>query len=299
MDNNKGFTLIEVIISLAIVGIVTLAIFSFFNFNVNAFNKNSEEMKEQSSLRLVSLKLTNELRNIGYIDLGNYSFENTSSISAISTTDSFIYNYDNTIKKGNPSSIIDYAEDEVRNVNFSLTEENERFFLSIEVLSDTNSYSTEILLNNIITDATEVDGTLIQIDPSDVNAGNFTSIQFNFNKPPIDYISSNSSNGGGNENEETDPLALVYPPEYTKKNKTFEYTATAKGGTPPYTYIIDNVSYDGGTANDIDGNIAGDTIIWQAPNENNKVLTFSVSVTDDLGETSSVTFEVETSSSGN
>ena len=296
MDNDKGFTLIEIIISLAIVGIITLAIFSFFTFNVNAFNKSSEEMEEQSSLRLVSLKLTNELRNIGYIDLGNHSFSATSDISTLSTTDNFIYVYDNSVKKGDSSSIIDYAEDEVKNVNFSLKEENERFFLNIEVLSDTNSYTTEILLNNIITKETETDGTFIQMDSSDINSGNYTSIQYNYEKPPIEYMSSNTSNGSGGGGGETDPLTLIYPPEYTKKKKTFEYTASAQGGTPPYNYEIILISFDGGSTPDI--SFDKKTISWEAPNDVGKVLRFSVSVTDSLGITLNATFDVITSNSG-
>lgn len=288
MKNNKGFTLIEVIISLAIVTIVTLSIFSFFRFNLNSFNMSTEAMEKQSNLRITSYKLTNELRNIGFVDLDNYAM---SDISSMITSDSFIFVDSNSLKKGNYNSITNFADDEITNIEFSLREEKGRFFLNVEVFSGIDSYKTEILLNNIITDNTDDDGNLIQMDNYDIDNGTFSSIQYNYSNPPMEYYTTINEPNTGDEDYE---LTLKHPPSLTlKKNQKFKYTAQAEGGTAPYFYEID---YDSSQTDEPYPTINGDTIEWDPPNEVDKKLVFTITITDSNINpvTSIISFEITT-----
>lgn len=185
-QKNRGFTLIEVVVAMAILGIVTIMIFSLLGYNLNAFSQSSAAVDEQSSLRLAAYKLTNKLRNIGYIDLGNGSFADTSAIQAVSATDHFIFLSDDGLKDGDFSSISSVSDAEIKSVLFSLRESNEKYFLGITLSGSTDAYTTEVLLNNIVTNSA------VQMGSFDM-ASAFSYIQYNYNEPPAVSTSASSS----------------------------------------------------------------------------------------------------------
>jgi prepilin-type N-terminal cleavage/methylation domain-containing protein len=89
VNNRKGFTLVEVIISLAIVGIVAAMAFTFFNFgNRTAFMSFSKN-QTQTDLRTTSEYLVSNLRNATEIEL------NPSVSIPINQTDPYDYIYFN------------------------------------------------------------------------------------------------------------------------------------------------------------------------------------------------------------
>lgn len=182
----RGFTLIEVVVAMAILGIVTIMIFSLLGYNLNAFSQSSAAVDEQSSLRLAAYKLTNKLRNIGYIDLGNGSFADTSAIQAVSATDHFIFLSDDGLKDGDFSSISSVSDAEIKSVLFSLRGSNEKYFLGITLSGSTDTYTTEVLLNNIVTNSA------VQMGSFDM-ASAFSYIQYNYNEPPAVSTSASSS----------------------------------------------------------------------------------------------------------
>ena len=142
---NKGFTLIELIVSMAIVSVIMIALMSFFVYNLRTFNKSSEALDEQSNLRLVSYRLTNELRNIGYINLYN----DVTLPSPI--VDSYIHLDSNRIRLTNAVSTLYLADSILDDIQFSLTEnDQEKYILSVTLVGGVHSYSTEILLMVVI-----------------------------------------------------------------------------------------------------------------------------------------------------
>lgn len=59
---SKGVTLIELVIVLALMGIVTAAIFSFYSFSVDTFNTAKNKSDIQQDILIAANFITNELR---------------------------------------------------------------------------------------------------------------------------------------------------------------------------------------------------------------------------------------------
>jgi len=62
MNNNKGFSLIELVVTMALLGIVITLGFSILNFGNRAFTSTTEEYELQSSMRLAVEKVNNVVR---------------------------------------------------------------------------------------------------------------------------------------------------------------------------------------------------------------------------------------------
>jgi prepilin-type N-terminal cleavage/methylation domain-containing protein len=281
--NHNGFTLVELIISLGIMGIITLTISSLFNYNLKTFAKSADSMNEQANLRLLSLNITNQLRNIGYIDLDNLAFADTSDIAAVSITDNFIFKGGNLVKKGDASGISDLADEVINDISFSLRNDGKKYFLGVKVTGKVHSYTTEVLLNNIITD------NAIQLDSKDIGQSGFSSVRYNYNTPPPEFYEPPTTP----TEVVNKPLDLIPPnPDTVKMGETFTYEANAVGGVPPYTYQISVVSYIG----DVPPLVSINKITWISPSQKNKRLKFNVTVTDsnpDVG-TISIQFTITT-----
>jgi|LGOV01.1.fsa_nt_gb prepilin-type N-terminal cleavage/methylation domain-containing protein len=265
----KGFTLIELVVSIAIASIITLMLYSIFQYNLKAYNKTTDAMNEQANLRLVSYKLTNQLRNIGYIDLDN------NVTPPASPTDSYIYIDSNQIKLTNAGGTSTFVENIISDVEFGLSRnELERYVLTVHVSGDVHSYTTDILLNNIVDDSQFKDSDSV----ADLT-GTFNSIQFNYSRPPLTMPNR--------EVVKYEDLALVYPDDTIKKGTTFSYTPVATGGVSPYIYTIFDVTAESG-----DADVSGGTITWTNLNQLNDKLYFSVRVTDAAFETCEVGFTI-------
>ena len=79
----SGFTLVELIATIGIVGIVLVAAYSMANFGNSSFNKGSAKSDIQSSIRLAANYVTKELR---------YS-SNAKILNALPATEDLINNY--------------------------------------------------------------------------------------------------------------------------------------------------------------------------------------------------------------
>ncbi len=71
MKSNQGFTLLGIIVAIAIMSIVLALIFSIMGFGVKSFSYGSEEIKENADLRLTALKVTDKLRYAFDVRLSN------------------------------------------------------------------------------------------------------------------------------------------------------------------------------------------------------------------------------------
>lgn len=67
--NNRAFTLIEVIVTLAILGVVVLAIGTFFSFGSNMYDQEKRQFNAQSDARWVVDRVTDEIRFASELEL--------------------------------------------------------------------------------------------------------------------------------------------------------------------------------------------------------------------------------------
>ena len=137
INNKQGLTLIELILTFAILLIVIGVSFSFFFFNLRSFQTSEKLSQVQFDVRMASDLITSELRNVNQISLTDDTLPNSIILSKISSKYPL-----------------------VKSVNFSIVNQSPNYYVSYLILgSDSNSENSyqlesEVLLNNI-TSATE------------------------------------------------------------------------------------------------------------------------------------------------
>lgn len=138
---SNGFTLIEIIIVIAILGIVLTMAFNFFTFNLRTYNKGENRAAVQFDVRMASDFITDELRNVNIVSITDTAL--TSSIGLGTLTAKYPL---------------------VTGVTFEIVTEAPKYFVQYTVSGNStdgnNPYSltTKVLLNNI-TSATVGSGT--------------------------------------------------------------------------------------------------------------------------------------------
>lgn len=193
----SGFTLVELIVALAIAGIVVTGLFTIFNHNLKTFNWGKANADEQAALRLAAYTLTDEFRNIGYIDLANHDLADTAEMGAIDATDYFVFMSSSGIKKGSAAtSIFNLTGTEVTGLSYSLIKRVDKYYLGITLTGNKRTFTTEVLLNNIVTN------TAVQMDSTDIGLSGFTSIQYNYNQPPL-------TTSGGSSGTVSKPVTAI------------------------------------------------------------------------------------------
>lgn len=96
-DFKKGITLIEVVLTVALIGIVIPVVFSVFSIGTTSYNYSTNRGFSQQSVRAISDLLTKELRYIsrltddfetatGYVKFNSLSVDNTGSIPRLIRT---------------------------------------------------------------------------------------------------------------------------------------------------------------------------------------------------------------------
>ncbi len=66
---NRGMTLIELVVAMAVFGILTLMVFSFFNFGLRGFETSKDMSDEQFQVRFAAGQISEILRNVATFDL--------------------------------------------------------------------------------------------------------------------------------------------------------------------------------------------------------------------------------------
>lgn len=125
IENKKGYTLIEVVLTLAIIGILFVLVFNFIGFGTKFFSNSETRSKIQNEINIAAYTISNTLRNVKGI-----------STKETDDTGFSIFNIRSKFPK------LDDVKYEVLNNNgiYSL-----RYTLSIKEYT----VQSEILLNNI------------------------------------------------------------------------------------------------------------------------------------------------------
>jgi prepilin-type N-terminal cleavage/methylation domain-containing protein len=144
--NKKGVTLIELLISFAILSIILVVAFSFFLFNHRLYTKGERLSQVQFDVRMASQYVTTELRNVNEISTTDTSLTNNINLSSLST---------------------EYPR--IKSVSFEIENRGAHYAVSYTIqgsdLNNENAYQleTEVLLNNITNATTGNSSTIYYI----------------------------------------------------------------------------------------------------------------------------------------
>lgn len=70
-DQRNGFTLVEVVVTIALIAIIIPIIYNFISFGGNVFSKGTVKAETQNDVNLIAYKITNQLRSVGEISLND------------------------------------------------------------------------------------------------------------------------------------------------------------------------------------------------------------------------------------
>lgn len=144
--NNKGFTLIELVLAAGLLVIVLTFVFSILFFGLNTFTKNNAQYRLQTELRFAADFLLAELRNATELTLPD---------SLVKEADyCYIYiNSSNRLIYEDNVEIKVLADVELTTASFSIlkTDSRNRVAIALVGIDGDQSYSvdTELLLNNV------------------------------------------------------------------------------------------------------------------------------------------------------
>lgn len=167
----KGMTLIEIVISFAILGIILLLISSLLSFSLLNFEIGSDQRDEQFDVRLAADYITDQLRYIR--DDGN-ALEHD-EIAVLGAVDdvagySYLYYEDNNLKfKDSSGNIVSFTDDFIQSVSFTLRTDAPNVYVDYSVSGvggyqvDSSVYLTNLKWTDIVSPQT---GTVVKfIDP--------------------------------------------------------------------------------------------------------------------------------------
>ncbi|MBU9711010.1 PilW family protein [Evansella tamaricis] len=101
LNNGRGITLIELLISIALISLVLILATSFHLFGQNQVVKQSEQMDYQSSVRLALNHITKDIRNAdSVVATGNHT------LTLVIDGEEVIYKVEDNILKVNGSDLV-------------------------------------------------------------------------------------------------------------------------------------------------------------------------------------------------
>lgn len=139
--NSNGFTLIEIIIVIAILGIVLAMAFNFFTFNLRTYNKGENRAAVQFDVRMASDYITDELRNVNIVSVTDTALASNIGLGTLTAKYPLVTGVAFEIVTEAPKYFVEYT------VSGNSTDGNNPY-----------SLTTKVLLNNI-TSATVGSGT--------------------------------------------------------------------------------------------------------------------------------------------
>lgn len=159
MLNNKGITLVELLVTIAISGFVFLLAFSFYFFGASSFTHAGRQTDIQADTRLVSDFIISEIRNARQVEILNTVGNDGDS--------HYLYLDNNRIyyKEPDPAGSVGKTDSIIQSLDLEVSSQGDAYLLSftIESQKGTQQYTldSEVLLNNIRS-ATEATGTAIR-----------------------------------------------------------------------------------------------------------------------------------------
>lgn len=140
-QNRKGFTLVELIVTMAILSIVLGAVMNLFLFNNKVYSQSENLASVQFDVRMAADFITTELRNMHGVSTENSALTNSVDLAKV--------------KVKYPS---------VKNVKFKIIKQESKYLVLYSItgsdINNGNSYSLDsrVLLNNIksATESTEM-----------------------------------------------------------------------------------------------------------------------------------------------
>lgn len=157
---NAGFTLMELVVVMALMLVVLGLVYSFFHFTNTSFVRGGDKFQLQTNLNIASNFVIGELRNVTEIEIVTAPFTDDTS--------QYIYVESKVLKHRKPGTVTDKSEDVFKNMVFVISkvskeDENDRFYLEINLQGNIRGdegedydLNTKILLNNI-TSVTGID----------------------------------------------------------------------------------------------------------------------------------------------
>jgi len=109
-NNRKGLTLIEVLVTLAVLSILLPVAFSFLGFNLKVFNTSDSLSQVQFDVRMTSDFITTQIRNVRGISFheGDLTDAESISIHDIKAKYPLIDSVQMRVSKEESSSLLDY-----------------------------------------------------------------------------------------------------------------------------------------------------------------------------------------------
>lgn len=140
-NRNRGMTLIELMLGIAIGAVITMAAASFFYTSQQLLAEGDDQSVTQDSVRMTAAYIADAVRNATSISVE----------SVVGTTDEYIYVSGNRLwmkNGGAPATSI--SREEISAVSFTLRTVGGRWFMEYTVTGPRGFVvSSEVLLNNI------------------------------------------------------------------------------------------------------------------------------------------------------
>jgi len=231
--SNKALTLVEIIISLAILSIVLMIIFSFYNFGTKTFSKGKDEYNSQSNARLVSDYITDQVRLSTKVTLSDYTIDTTfeNKYSYFYVDGNIVYH-----KKWNGTSHDNQIFTDLVN-SISFTGSNDDLTLKVTGIGNSKEYvlTSEIPMPNLY------------LNPSENVVGSGNMIKYSKLE---EFVYDGSTPSAGE-------LTINNSPPIGYKTISYSHTFSATGGVSPYTFILKSGVLPSGLIFDSNGLISG------------------------------------------
>jgi uncharacterized repeat protein (TIGR02543 family) len=247
--NKLGLTLVEIIISIAIMGIVLMTIFSFYNFGSNTFIRGKDEYAAQSTARLANDYIFDQLRLATTASLSNSNpgtLDDEYSYFYVTGGQLYHYKWTGTMHE------LRTISDSIQSISFAGSNDNLVVGITAKYNKQLYNLESNLALPNL------------KINPNQSISGTGISIKYSKSED-FAYSGESSSSLPLSSGINNPPIGRVL--------LSYSHQFSASGGIAPYSFSITDGTLTSGLFLNLDGSLSG------VPN-NAGINTFKVTVTD-------------------